>query len=822
MKKFLYICLITIMCLFASNVYAANTFYDTRGTKYEGVVERMAALEIVNGMTNTTYAPNKKVTRAELAKIVVKMKGIENYASSVEYKNVFSDVKKDDWFAPYVMIARDLELVNGYEDGTFRPNQDVTYAELIVILLRNLGYTNIKQETNGEWYKNYIIKMRNIELNDTVGEFDYSKPAIRGDVAMFVWNALVTNRWSEIKENETSGITYTYSEKTPLETYFTEYNFLNKETVTGLGGKDGKIAIYTSKGVFTTEEKVPLYVLGGSVTGLYEDGTDELIGVSFDEKYQNTKVVSGPTFYLKEKGYNLSRSKKTVSYGSSSNSNYAYLVLNENGEILRTVYVDASNSSIVNSISVTEESGDSDEKIQKIKLNDDEFDSTSSVLVRNSQSTSWKNLSKDEVVTNLGRGLYIKEAKSFTGTITAVDDKNEIWVDEEKYIVANSGVYYRYNDKDASGFGTISLKGLREYEGVQATIYLNVAEEICKIEFRKTQRENDRYQIGYVTKIKENSDESKKTIEVLVGDGNIKKAKITESGRENLMIGDLVGIGYDDDDNMKCVIITRDTTFDNDIAVKYDYKLKEIEEPLIGEYLLNSDTEIYKVILRYKNNSKTQIEKCEIKRLQLDDMNDLLSYQINLIYDEDMIIRKIYAVSETNKYENQIALVKEKRIIRESEDKHTYRVTLSVTGNAVSAFDVGKEEYSNFVSGDIVTYVVDEKDSKKITLDEVFKKESIGYKRDLIVESFDKTNKKIELSDGTTLDLNQDLYMWNNKKINLNTYRFIKAKVAKTDDGWRFHSLAISNKEDVTVEKGDRLAIGELNKTIIIYSGYEE
>ena len=64
--------------------------------------------------------------------------------------------------------------------------------------------------------------------------------------------------------------------------------------------------------------------------------------------------------------------------------------------------------------------------------------------------------------------------------------------------------------------------------------------------------------------------------------------------------------------------------------------------------------------------------------------------------------------------------------------------------------------------------------------------------------------------------------MWNNKKINLNTYRFIKAKVAKTDDGWRFHSLTIPNKEDVTVEKGDRLAIGELNKTIIIYSGYEE
>lgn len=819
MKKLFYICLITIICMFASNVYASNTFYDTRGTKYEGVVERMAALEIVNGMTNTTYAPNKKVTRAELAKIVVKMKGIEKYVSSVEYKNVFSDVKSDDWFAPYVMIAKDLELVNGYDDGTFRPNQDVTYAELVVILLRNLGYNNIKQETNGEWYKNYIVKMRNIGLNETVGEFDYNKPAIRGDVAMFVWNALVTNSWSEIKQNETSGLIYTYSEKTPLETYFLDYNFLNKETVTAIGGLDGKIAIYTSKGVFTTEEKVPLYVLGGSVTGLYEKGTNELIGVAFDEKLENTKIVSGPTFYLKERGYNLSKSKKSYSFGNMSKSNYAYLILNEEGEIIRTVYIDASNSFIVDSISVTEESGDG---VQKIKLNDDEFDSADNVLVKNSKCTSWKNLNKNEVVTNLGRGLYINVSKSFEGTITKVDDKDEIWVDEEKYIVANSGIYYRYNDKEATNFSAMSRQKLKEYEDIKATIYLNIAEEICKIEFRKTKKEDEQYQIGYITKIRETGNENEKYIEVSVGNKNMKKAKIIDNGRNQLMIGDFVGVGYDDNGEMKCVNITRDTTFDNDIAVKYDYKLKKIEEPLIGEYLINEDTEFYKVNLRYTNNSINKIEKCEIELLKLNDINDLLAYQINVIYDEDMIIRKVYAVNEINKYENQIALVKEKRIIREGEDKHTYVVSLSVTGNAVTAFDVNEEEYSKFISGDIVTYVIDEKNDKKITLDEVFKKESIGYKRDLVVKEFDKLNKQIKLTDGTIIDLTEDLYMWNNRKVNLNTYRFIKAKVIKNNDGWRFNSLDISNKEDVIVEAGDRIAIGEINKTIVIYSGYKE
>lgn len=151
MKKFICCIMVIITCFIFSNVNASEgkIFYDTRGTKYEGVVERMVRLGIVNGMSETTFAPNKGITRAELAKIITKIKGIEDIAfdDKIEYTKEFKDVKKSEWYYPYVMTASNLEIMNGYEDGLFKPNKEVTYAEVVAILLRNLGYTNIKEDS---------------------------------------------------------------------------------------------------------------------------------------------------------------------------------------------------------------------------------------------------------------------------------------------------------------------------------------------------------------------------------------------------------------------------------------------------------------------------------------------------------------------------------------------------------------------------------------------------------------------------------------------------------------------------------------------------
>ena len=158
------------MVLSCSTVLANGRFYDVIGTKYEGPVERIYTLGIVSGISDHTFAYNRPVTRAEMAKIIVKMKGFDKGQGiiSTNTSSTFSDVKRDDWFFEYVMIAQKLGIITGYEDGTFKPEKEVTYAEVIALLLRYLGYTNIKTESPYGWYWNYVVKMRDLELNDNI------------------------------------------------------------------------------------------------------------------------------------------------------------------------------------------------------------------------------------------------------------------------------------------------------------------------------------------------------------------------------------------------------------------------------------------------------------------------------------------------------------------------------------------------------------------------------------------------------------------------------------------------------------------------------
>ena len=174
---------------------------------------------------------------------------------------------------------------------------------------------------------------------------------------------------------------------------------------------------------------------------------------------------------------------------------------------------------------------------------------------------------------------------------------------------------------------------------------------------------------------------------------------------------------------------------------------------MIGEYIADDSTEYYKVVLKYKNNSTTVVEKCTMERLKLSDMRDLLAYKLNLVYDENMRVVRVYAIVETNKFDNRIALVKDKKVSKTGEDKYTYKAILSVTGSTVGSYEIDENVYSKYRVGDIITFKPDEKDDKKIVLEETFKRESIGYKRDLIVKNFDVQNtmdvgKKEEIKKG--------------------------------------------------------------------------
>lgn len=99
-------------------------------------VQYLKKQNVLKGYEDGSFKPQQKVNRAELMKILVVGQGIE--PSAEEYSNCFPDVKTE-WFAPYVCYAFEQEWVEGYPNGMFHPEKHVNRAEAAKMILNSLG-----------------------------------------------------------------------------------------------------------------------------------------------------------------------------------------------------------------------------------------------------------------------------------------------------------------------------------------------------------------------------------------------------------------------------------------------------------------------------------------------------------------------------------------------------------------------------------------------------------------------------------------------------------------------------------------------------------
>ena len=100
---------------------------------YSTAVKTLASIGVINGYTDGTFRPNKNVTRAEFVTMLVNLTGVSGGECT------FSDVSEKHWARSSIAAASANGWVNGYEDGTFRPGNNITRAEAVVIMNRVLG-----------------------------------------------------------------------------------------------------------------------------------------------------------------------------------------------------------------------------------------------------------------------------------------------------------------------------------------------------------------------------------------------------------------------------------------------------------------------------------------------------------------------------------------------------------------------------------------------------------------------------------------------------------------------------------------------------------
>lgn len=184
MKKILL--LIAIILTFSNTAFA--TFSDMpKNEIYETAINKLIDEKVINGYEDNTFRPTSNVTRAELAKMLV----TANDISKTSDKS-FSDVPENHWASQYINAIYASQLVEGFEDGSFRPEKNITYGELSTILVRAMGYEEKVKENKLIWPLNYIHVAENLGLfkgwntNDLIA----NNPATRANTALMIYNML--------------------------------------------------------------------------------------------------------------------------------------------------------------------------------------------------------------------------------------------------------------------------------------------------------------------------------------------------------------------------------------------------------------------------------------------------------------------------------------------------------------------------------------------------------------------------------------------------------------------------------------------------------
>lgn len=183
MKKLLTVLLVVAMVLSLASVAFAAGYSDVADLNQgeKASIAKLNALNIINGYPDGTYKPANNITRAEFAKIACIAGGMGSSAEMLQgTPSQYSDVAAAQWYTGYINLASSQGWVKGFPDGTFRPNSQITYAQVITVLVRLLGYND---NLPGPWPVDYIAKAGQIDITKDVS-FNANAPATRVDVAV--------------------------------------------------------------------------------------------------------------------------------------------------------------------------------------------------------------------------------------------------------------------------------------------------------------------------------------------------------------------------------------------------------------------------------------------------------------------------------------------------------------------------------------------------------------------------------------------------------------------------------------------------------------
>ncbi len=234
----------------ASSTAAFAEFYDVpKDAQYKEAVDRMKSLGLISGTGDGNFNPDSSITREQFAAIIVKAAGLEERAKGLVGSTIFSDIDKSGWSVGYINAALEKGYITGMADGSFHPQEGITFAQACTIFVKALGYTD--EDVPGMWPRNYIEKAKNLEITKGL-DFSSSEFLPRWAAAVMVDRLLTTGM-----KTSDSGSSTVFADSTGL--YTSAIVLANSKT----SSKLTKNQVLTDKGTFYTDNQ-EIYLEVGS------------------------------------------------------------------------------------------------------------------------------------------------------------------------------------------------------------------------------------------------------------------------------------------------------------------------------------------------------------------------------------------------------------------------------------------------------------------------------------------------------------------------------------------------------------------------------
>ena len=191
----LVLCVAMMLSVMVMSTGAASfTDQDEFSDNYAEAAEVLTGMGVINGYGDGSFQPQQTITRAEVAAMIYRVAtgDVDNgHPGMTAGANYFTDVHEGDWYAGYVNYCADAGYIKGFEDNTFRANDEVTGYQVLAMILRAVGYDKNNEYTGLNWTLNVASTAMDLKLLKNVdSSVSLTADATRELVAEFIFQAI--------------------------------------------------------------------------------------------------------------------------------------------------------------------------------------------------------------------------------------------------------------------------------------------------------------------------------------------------------------------------------------------------------------------------------------------------------------------------------------------------------------------------------------------------------------------------------------------------------------------------------------------------------